>query len=212
MASVLLHVNDSIMYDRPVGQEGDLVSRHLGVIHVKLPKSAPHSRGGADQEAASPFAGIIQIKFERYNLRTSPSPTRHSCEESLDVSAQIQWTETSLNTRHACFRFEKIPVDVMSTLLDRDNPRGRRGGALCPRCFLHGIVPVVLSESDEMKISRFGCNVRNFVRKSEFSRFIRSFSWYRRALVRFNKSLICSISVGDGGAVRGMKYLNRQAA
>lgn len=48
----------------------------------------------------------------------------------------------SLNTRHACFRFEKIPVHVMSTLLDRDNPLGEEKGH-CPQCFLHGIVPVV---------------------------------------------------------------------
>lgn len=42
-------------------------------IHAKLEKSVRQGVGEGDQEAASPFAGIIQIKFERYDLRTNSS-------------------------------------------------------------------------------------------------------------------------------------------
>ena len=48
------------------------------------------NRGGeGDQEAASPFAGIIQIKFERYNLRTSPSSINHICRKRRSLRTDM---------------------------------------------------------------------------------------------------------------------------
>jgi hypothetical protein len=104
----------------------------LACLHVKLEKSVRQRRGGRDQEAASPFAGIIQIKFKRYNLRTSSSSMNHICEEKVGVPRRHEPSKTSLNTRHACFRFEKIPVDVMSTLLDCDDPMDEEEGQHAP--------------------------------------------------------------------------------
>ena len=72
--------------DRPVGQEGNLVSRHNGLFtRVQATKVSTPEAWGGDQEAASPFAGIIQIKFKRYNLRTSPSPIPRVCRDVLSV-------------------------------------------------------------------------------------------------------------------------------
>jgi hypothetical protein len=60
------------MHSAPVGQEGNLISRHLDLFTKANQVSTPTWRGKGHHEAAIVLrAGIIQIKFERYNLRTS---------------------------------------------------------------------------------------------------------------------------------------------
>lgn len=179
----------------------------------KLRKSVRQRRGGRDQEAASPFAGIIQIKFKRYNLRTSPSPTRRVCDERVEVSARTgRVGDRCLNTRHACFRFEKIPVDVMSTLLDHDNPGGRRGGVWHPSvlpsrhrtggccCSRGGIEKV---EIDQLVVEQ------DFVCECQIPRFIPLFLVI--AELRSDSTKITHLHVGGGGAVRGTKYQEGQS-
>jgi hypothetical protein len=64
------------------------------------------------------------------------------CEERLRFFDRYERQETSLNTRHACFRFFFLRIPVILTLLDCDKPGGQGGGALHPSCFFYGIVPI----------------------------------------------------------------------
>ena len=133
MASVLLRVNNDLVCNRPVGQEGDLVSRHDGLDSRKLEKSVRQRRGGGDQKAAMSFSLALSrsssrgIISEQTNFRRSTIVGRW-----LRSSRSYGPSKMSLNTRHACFRFEKIPVDIMSTVVERDDPMGEEEGHDAP--------------------------------------------------------------------------------
>jgi hypothetical protein len=110
---------------------------------VKLQKSVRQRRGDGGQKAACPFAGIIQIKFERYDLRTSSRAARHVCLKTPVLLLSRNGhagLHMSLNTRHACFRLRKyLSMSRRRCLTMVTHLAKRRGGA--PQCFLHGIVP-----------------------------------------------------------------------
>ena len=119
----------ALRVDRPVSQKGNLVSRHIGLSREKLRKSVrQEARGKGIKKAACPFAGIIQIKFERYDLRTSSSPTLPVCDESVNVSRQMGWIGDKLEHPPCMLQIEKIPVDIMTTCLTVITPEGEEVG------------------------------------------------------------------------------------
>ena len=80
------------------------------------------------KKAACPFAGIIQIKFERYDLRTSSSPNHPVCQESVGVSRQMGWIGDELEHPPCMLQIEKIPVDIMTTCLTVITPEDEEVG------------------------------------------------------------------------------------
>lgn len=99
----------ALRVNRPVSQEGNLVSRHIGLSREKLRKSVrQEARGGRESRkqlvlslelSRSSLNGMISEQARR---QTTPSVRR-----VLVSPGRWDGSETSLNTRHACFRLRK---------------------------------------------------------------------------------------------------------